>query len=112
MVATVEKTLSPDKTERVITADGGSHGVRNRLWKKKLQELANEEQLTITVAHAPPAPSKWKKIEHRLFSFLSINWRAKPLMSLDVVLDPSRRRLRKRDEPSPHRKTAILILLG
>jgi Rhodopirellula transposase DDE domain len=66
---------------------GGSNGVRNRLWKKKLQELANEEQLTITVAHYPPATSKWNKIEHRLFSFISINWRAKPLVSLEVVLE-------------------------
>jgi hypothetical protein len=61
--------------------------VKNRLWKKKLQDLANEEQLTITVAHYPPASSKWNKIEHRLFSFISINWRAKPLTSLEVVLE-------------------------
>jgi transposase len=82
------KTLYPDKKELLITADGGgSNGVRNRLWKKKLQELANEEQLTITVAHYPPATSKWNKIEHRLFSFISINWRAKPLTSLEVVLE-------------------------
>jgi hypothetical protein len=53
----------------------------------KLQELANEEQITITVAHYPPATSKWNKIEHRLFSFISINWRAKPLTSLEVVLE-------------------------
>jgi hypothetical protein len=57
------------------------------LWKKKLQDLADEEQLAITVAHYPPATSKWKKIEHRLFSFISINWRAKPLTSLEVVLE-------------------------
>src|SRR6266566_3320853 len=66
---------------------GGSNGARNRLWKKKLQELANEEQITITVAHYPPATSKWNKIEHRLFSFISINWRAQPLTSLEVVLE-------------------------
>jgi hypothetical protein len=84
----VGKRLYPDKKELLITADGGgSNGVRNRLWKKKLQELANEEQLSITVAHYPPATSKWNKIEHRLFSFLSINWRAKPLTSLEVVLE-------------------------
>jgi transposase len=82
------KTLYPDKKELLITADGGgSNGVKNRLWKKKLQDLANEEQLTITVAHYPPATSKWNKIEHRLFSFISINWRAKPLTSLEVVLE-------------------------
>ena len=82
------KALYPGKKELLITADGGgSNGARNRLWKKKLQELANEEQLTITVLHYPPATSKWNKIEHRLFSFISINWRAKPLTSLEVVLE-------------------------
>ena len=84
----VGKMLYPDKKELLITADGGgSNGVRNRLWKKQLQELANEEQLSITVAHYPPATSKWNKIEHRLFSFISLNWRAKPLTSLEVVLE-------------------------
>jgi len=82
------KALYPGKSTLLITADGGgSNGVRNRLWKKKLQALANEEHLTITVAHYPPATSKWNKIEHRLFSFISINWRAKPLTSLEVVLE-------------------------
>src|SRR2546421_2591386 len=85
---TCGKQLYPDKKELLITADGGgSNGVRNRLWKKKLQDLANEEQLTITVAHDPPATSKWNTIEHRLFSFISINWRATPLPSLEVVLE-------------------------
>jgi transposase len=80
--------LYPDKKEVLITADGGgSNGVKNRLWKKKLQDLANEEQLTITVAHYPPATSKWNKIEHRLFSFISLNWRAQPLTSVEVVLE-------------------------
>jgi transposase len=82
------KALYPGKNALLITADGGgSNGVRNRLWKKELQELANSEQLAITVAHYPPATSKWNKIEHRLFSFISINWRAKPLISLEVVLE-------------------------
>ena len=82
------KALYPGKNHVLITADGGgSNGARNRLWKKKLQELANEEQLHITVVHYPPATSKWNKIEHRLFSFISINWRAKPLTSLEVVLE-------------------------
>jgi len=82
------KALYPGKSELLITADGGgSNGVRNRLWKKKLQDFANAEHLTITVAHYPPATSKWNKIEHRLFSFISINWRAKPLTSLEVVLE-------------------------
>lgn len=82
------KALYPGKKALLITADGGgSNGVRNRLWKKKLQELADEEQLAITVAHYPAATSKWNKIEHRLFSFISINWRATPLTSLEVVLE-------------------------
>ncbi len=85
---TCGKSLYPDHQELLITADGGgSNGVKNRLWKKKLQDLANEEQLTITLAHYPPATSKWNKIEHRLFSFISLNWRAKPLTSLEVVLE-------------------------
>ena len=85
---TCGKSLYPAQQELLITADGGgSNGVKNRLWKKKLQEFANQEQLTITVAHYPPATSKWNKIEHRLFSFISINWRAKPLTSLEVVLE-------------------------
>jgi hypothetical protein len=84
----VGKALYPDKSHLLITADGGgSNGVRNRLWKKQLQDFADEEQLNITVAHYPPATSKWNKIEHRLFSFISINWRAKPLTSLEVVLE-------------------------
>ncbi len=61
--------------------------MRNRLWNKKLQDLANEEQIFITVAHYPSATSKWNKIEHRLFSCIAINWRAKPLTSLEVVLE-------------------------
>jgi hypothetical protein len=84
----VGQALYPGQRKVLITADGGgSNGVKNRLWKKKLQDLANEEQLTITVAHYPPATSKWNKIEHRLFSFISINWRATPLTSLEVVLE-------------------------
>jgi len=82
------RALYPDKKALLITADGGgSNGVRNRLWKKKLQELADDEQLAISVVHYPPATSKWNKIEHRLFSYISINWRAKPLTCLEVVLE-------------------------
>ncbi len=80
--------LYPDKKELLITPDGGgSNGAKNRLWKKTLQEFANEQELTITVAHYPPATSKWNKIEHQLFSFISINWRAKPLTSLETVIE-------------------------
>jgi transposase len=84
----VGQALYPGQHELLITADGGgSNGVKNRLWKQQLQELANDEQLTITLAHYPPATSKWNKIEHRLFSFISMNWRATPLTSLEVVLE-------------------------
>ena len=76
------------KTELLITSDGGgSNGVRNKLWKKELQRLANEMRLSITVAHLPPATSKWNKIEHRLFSYISINWRGKPLTSLETIIE-------------------------
>jgi len=82
------KGLYPQAHQLLITADGGgSNGVRNKLWKHALQTLANQEQLTITVAHYPPATSKWNKIEHRLFSFISINWRATPLTSLESVIE-------------------------
>jgi transposase len=85
---TCGKSLYPDQKELLITADGGgSNGAKSRLWKQQLQKLANEEQLAITVVHYPPATSKWNKIEHRLFSFISINWRATPLTSLEVVLE-------------------------
>ncbi len=82
------KKLYPTKTELLVTSDGGgSNGVKNRLWKKELQQLSNETGLSITVNHLPPATSKWNKIEHRLFSFISINWRAKPLTSLETIIE-------------------------
>jgi hypothetical protein len=72
----------------VITADGGgSNGSRVRLWKKELQRLADELGIAIEVHHLPPGTSKWNKIEHRLFSFISMNWRAKPLVSHQVIID-------------------------
>jgi hypothetical protein len=67
-------------------AGGGSNGSRNRLWKTQLQTFANETGLKIYVSHFPPGTSKWNKIEHRLFSYISINWRGKPLESLLVIL--------------------------
>ncbi len=71
-----------------ITADGGgSNGYRVRLWKVELQKLANEIGLDISVSHLPPGTSKWNKIEHRLFSFISKNWRGKPLISHEVVVN-------------------------
>lgn len=78
----------PHATGILITADGGgSNGVRNRLFKRELQRLVNEICLPITLAHYPPATSKWNVVEHQLFSFISINWRAKPLTSLAVILE-------------------------
>ena len=84
----VGKTLYPEAKEILITSDGGgSNGVRNRLWKITLQQISNETGLSITVTHLPPATSKWNKIEHRLFSFITINWRAKPLTSLETIIE-------------------------
>ena len=72
----------------LITADGGgSNGSRVRLWKYELQRLADEIGVTIEVHHFPPGTSKWNKIEHRLFSFVSQNWRAVPLISYQVIVD-------------------------
>jgi hypothetical protein len=76
------------KTKRLmITADGGgSNGYRVRLWKVELQKLADELKLPITVCHLPRGTSKWNKIEHRLFSFITMNWRGKPLRSYRTVV--------------------------
>jgi Rhodopirellula transposase DDE domain len=80
--------LYPTSQELLIVADGGgSNGVRNRLWKMQLQQFATETGLSITVCHLPPATSKWNKIEHRLFSYISINWRGKPLTSFETVIE-------------------------
>src|SRR6266567_3373070 len=84
----VGSKLYPRSRKLLIVADGGgSNGARNRLWKRQLQYLANETGLAITVCHLPPATSKWNKIEHRLFSYLSINWRGKPLTSLETMIE-------------------------
>ena len=78
----------PNAKRLTITADGGgSNGSRVRLWKRELQTLANELGIEITVHHLPPGTSKWNKIEHRLFSFITMNWRAKPLVSYRVIVD-------------------------
>jgi len=72
----------------LITADaGGSNGARVRLWKWELQQLATRTGLAITVCHLPPGTSKWNKIEHRLFSYISTNWRGRPLVSLAVIVN-------------------------
>lgn len=77
----------PNASRLVITADcGGSNGPRVKLWKRELQRLANETGLKITVNHLPPGTSKWNKIEHRLFAFITQNWRGKPLVSYQVIV--------------------------
>jgi transposase len=77
----------PDAKHLTITADGGgSNGAKLRLWKVELQKLADELALSITVCHLPPGTSKWNRIEHRLFSFISQNWRGKPLISHQVIV--------------------------
>lgn len=74
--------------ELLIVADGGgSNSTRGRLWKRELQGLASETGLTLRVSHLPPGTSKWNKIEHKLFSYISINWRARPLTSMETVLE-------------------------
>jgi len=80
-------TTYPQATRLLITADGGgSNGYRTRLFKTKLAALATETGLAITVCHLPPGTSKWNKIEHRLFSHISMNWRGRPLTSHDVIV--------------------------
>ena len=82
------KTAYPQASSLLITADGGgSNGSRVRLWKLELQRLADETGVAIAVCHFPPGTSKWNKIEHRLFSFISQNWRGKPLVSHEVIVN-------------------------
>jgi hypothetical protein len=78
----------PEARQLLVTADaGGSHGYRPRLWKLSLQPLADESGLTLSVCHLPPGTSKWNKIEHRRFCHITANWRAKPLVSHEVVVN-------------------------
>jgi hypothetical protein len=82
------KSSYPGAGQLVITADGGgSNGSRVRLWKTQLQRFCNEIGIPIVVSHFPPGTSKWNKIEHRLFSFISMNWRGRPLTSFQMVLN-------------------------
>ena len=84
---TMGRERYPEARQLVITADGGgSNGSRVRLWKLELQALANELGIEITVCHLPPGTSKWNKIEHRLFSFITQNWRGRPLLSYQTVV--------------------------
>jgi hypothetical protein len=78
----------PQAKQLIITADGGgSNGHRVRLWKLELSRLAQETGLDIQVCHFPPGTSKWNKIEHRLFSFITMNWRGRPLISHEVIVN-------------------------
>jgi hypothetical protein len=82
------KARYPTAQRLTITADsGGSNNPRTRLWRYELQRLANTIGLNIRVCHFPPGTSKWNKIEHRMFSFVSLNWRGKPLESLEVIIN-------------------------
>jgi transposase len=82
------RKIYPDITELLVCADGGgSNGYRLRLWKVELQQLADETGLAITVCHFPPGTSKWNKIEHRLFAHITMNWRGRPLVSHEVVVN-------------------------
>ncbi|MFZ2397562.1 MAG: ISAzo13 family transposase [Smithella sp.] len=101
------KELYPDARELFIMADGGgSNGSRVRLWKLELQNLANELNIPIRVSHFSPGTSKWNKIEHRLFSYISMNWRGKPLVTHEAIVNliaatTTRKGLRVRAELDP-----------
>jgi hypothetical protein len=85
---TMGRQCYPAASELMITADGGgSNGSRVRLWKIELQRLADEIRIPIHVSHLPPGTSKWNKIEHRLFSYISMNWRGQPLVSHEVIIN-------------------------
>ena len=82
------KVAYPEAEELLITADGGgSNGSRNRLWKRELQEFVDEVGLSVSVCHFPPGTSKWNKIEHRMFSHITKNWRGRPLTSHAVIVN-------------------------
>jgi Rhodopirellula transposase DDE domain len=85
---TMGRPTYPEATRLLITADaGGSNGSRLRLWKVELQKLADEAGLRIAVCHFPPGTSKWNKIEHRLFSYITQNWRGQPLRSFQAIVN-------------------------
>jgi len=81
------KERYPNAKKLYINADcGGSNGCRNRLWKKELQKLSIDTGLEIHVSHFPPGTSKWNKIEHRLFAYISKSWRARPLETIVTIV--------------------------
>ena len=82
------RPLYPSATELLITADsGGSNGSHTRLWKTELQRFADQTGLRVNVCHLPPGTSKWNVIEHRLFCQITQNWRGRPLISLEVIVN-------------------------
>ena len=82
------KPRYPEATRLLITADGvGCNGSHSRLWKFELQKFANESGLEVEVCHFPPGTSKWNKIEHRLFSQITKNWRGRPLETLEIIVN-------------------------
>lgn len=86
--ASMGKACYPQANQLLITADsGGSNSYRTKLWKVELQKLAKDTGLSVSVCHLPPGTSKWNKIEHRLFSFITQNWRGRPLLSQEVVVN-------------------------
>ena len=85
---TMGKEKYPEASELMITADGGgSNGSRVRLWKLELQKFANEIGFPVRVSHFPPGTSKWNKIEHKMFSYISMNWRGRPLVTHEVIVN-------------------------
>jgi len=84
---TMGKKVHPDATELLITADsGGSNAARSRLWKRELQRFADRSGLAVSVSHFPPGTSKWNKIEHRLFCHITQNWRGRPLVDRETIV--------------------------
>jgi len=85
---TVGKNTYPEARRLYVNCDGGgSNGARNRLFKLQLQEFADQSHIEVHISHFPPGTSKWNKIEHRLFCYISSNWRGQPLISIETIID-------------------------
>ena len=104
------KARYPDAARLLITADcGGSNGARVHLWKRELQNFANQTGLVVTVVHLPPGTSKWNRIEHRLFAYITQNWRGKPLVSHKVIVQLIAATSTTKDSPLPAASIARAI---